>query len=609
MARVPSYDSMQEREAGLPGARVETVATPALLDAGAEQTGALGKSVENAGTAISQVQYHMVQRENHDAVFTSEASDKAAYLAYEADMRQNRQGNNAKGATEDTAKWWKERITKNVEGMNDAQKRLYTQRITGVQLQTIHTVGAYEGQQLEVAHDQAWNADKVNTINLAAATPTEGVVAATVTDLKRMNAYQGARKGWDAKVLQAENGKDVTNLHAQVIQTLARDNPTLASTYFKQHEMEINGAQRAEIGLFAQKATAARVGADTAAAEWTENGPQGDKDASNIDAMKANIRKKLKDDPFARDAALHEISQIDADRDKAIKARDSTRVATVNTLLMGGASLASVQQTPSWASLDGTEQRKIVEHEEAQKALKEGRDIQRLTREQLMKHVANIDIAMKLSDPDQLVGMERNQVINLRTTIGDESTQRLLDKWDAYTKSGTVLSEAKLDNDQFKSFAVRAGLDPNSTDTVMKQRIVDVRDKVERIIGSEQQARKKPLTRDEKDKIMQQELDNSVIQHNVLMFDAKVPAITLPDNKKATAYVNVNGREVRLSSIPMDYRAEITAARKSRGLPTSEQTIAELWVKKQDAIKAQRKLKIVPPNGPQVVQPDTGGSE
>jgi hypothetical protein len=53
----------------------------------------------------------------------------------------------------------------------------------------------------------------------------------------------------------------------------------------------------------------------------------------------------------------------------------------------------------------------------------------------------------------------------------------------------------------------------------MKKRIVDTRDKVERIIGSEQQAKKRPLTRDEKDKILQQQIDNTVIQHNAILLD------------------------------------------------------------------------------------------
>jgi hypothetical protein len=148
------------------------------------------------------------------------------------------------------------------------------------------------------------------------------------------------------------------------------------------------------------------------------------------------------------------------------------------------------------------------------------------------QHTAGIDIAMKLSDPEKLVTLTRNNIINLRTVIGNESTQKLLDKWDAYTKNGTLLSEGKLDNDQFNAFATRAGLDPNSKDDTMKKRIVDTRDKVERIIGSEQQAKKRPLTRDEKDKILQQQIDNTVIQHNAILLDKPCPRSRCPTTSR-----------------------------------------------------------------------------
>lgn len=581
MARVPTYDTPQEREAPLPNARVESVASPALFDAGADALSALGKGVVTAGVGAEQVAYHMRQRENADVLFSNESADKEAYLAYEAGVRQDRQGNSAKGVTTDTATWWKQRIDKNSENMTEEQQRLYKMRMMPVQLQSVHGVSQFEAHQLEVAHDQSWNADKSNTINLAAATPTPGVVATSVKEIQKFNAYQGARKGWSPEALQAENGKDITKLHAQAIQTLAKDSPTLAAAYFKEHEMEIDGSMRAEIGLFAQKATAAKVGAAAAQTEWEANGPKGDNDAASIDVMKKNLREKLKDDPFARDVALTELSHIDSDRDKSIKARDNNRQASVNTMLMNNIPLARVMQTPAWAALDGTEQKKIKEGHEAYLTT----SLDRLEHE---KTVRNVDIAMKLSDPEKLAAMTRNEVVNLLPVLGRENTQRLLEKWDLFTKGGTHLTEAKLDNDQFNAFATRAGLDPNTKNDAMKKQIVDTRDQVERIIASEQQNKKRPLTREEKDKILQQQIDNKVMQHNTIWRDEAKPVITLPDNKQSSAYVVVNGTEVRLSSIPADYRAQITAARRERGLPTTEKIVAELWMKKQATQKTKK---------------------
>lgn len=586
MATVPNYSLPQETERPDPGVRRESVASPAIFDAAANQTIALGKGIEAAGTGVAAIAYHMAQRENADVIFQHEAGDKAAYLAYEADLREKRQGQFAKGATTDTVNWWKDRISKNTEGMNGEQKRVYVQRATALQLQTLDTVSKFEGHQLEVAHDESWKADKVNTINLAAVNPQ--LVDANITEIKRLNAYQGARKGWDGAVLQAVNADDITNLHKQTIQTLVVKDPAAAETYYKAHEQEIKGSERAEIGLFAEKATAAAVGAKAAQAVWMTDGPKGDNDASNIDKMKGRIREELKANPLARDAALHEISQIDADRDKAIRARDANRTAQVNTLLMNGVPLAQVMQSPAWAALDGTEQRKLVLHEESISAQKESRAYTATLRKEHELNTAGLDTLIRLSDPEKLVSMSRDDVINLRTTIGAENTKALLSKWDAFTKNGTVLSEGKLDNDQFNVFAVRAGLDPNSKDDTMKKRIVETRDRVERIIGSEQQSKKRPLTRIEKDGVMQKLIDDTVIQHNAILRDTPMPAVALPFEKQAGAYVVVGGQEVRLSSIPADDRAAIIKARTSAGLPVTEKSIAEMWLKKQALKKPER---------------------
>lgn len=588
MPVVPTYNTPQETERALPGVRQESIVSPGLLDAGAEQMGAFGKSVTDAGSAMSSIAYHMGQRENADVLFRHEADDKAAYLNYEADVRKNRQGQYAKGVTTDTATWWKDRISKNVEGMgNSEQKRLYSQRATALQLQSLQGMSNFEGQQIEVAHDTSWKADKINTINLTAANPTDATVATSMSEIRKFNSYQAARKGWDANVLQAENEADITQLHQQVIQTLVATNKDQAKAYFDAHKGEIAGSQRAEIGEFAEKATAAATGAKVAQAVWGSAGPKGDNESSNIDQMKATIREQLKDNTFARDAALQEISQMDADRDKGIRARDNNRSAQVNELLMSGKSLAAVQQTPAWLALDGTERRKILEHEESIAATRENRANAAEARAERKLNTEGLDTMIRLSDPTRLVAMSRDEIINLRTTIGNENTKSLLNKWDALTKSGTHLAEAKLDNDQFNTFAVRAGLNPQGKSDDDKRRIQDTRDKVERIIAGEQQNKKRPLTRDEKDNILQKQIDNQVIQHNSVFFDKSVPAITLPANKQADAYVEVGKakQKVLLSQIPASFRLEATNARKTQGLPTSEAQLAELWLRNTGKMK------------------------
>jgi len=213
--QVPTYDNPQATPAPLPNARVESIASPALLDSRSVDQMAFGKSLQVAGTGLAAVAYDMQQRENADAIFKTEAQDKADYIQYEQDARTTRQGAYAKGLTTDTAAWWKDRISKNVDALdNDEQKRIYSKRATALQLQSISELSKFEGDQLEISHDQTWKADKINTINLAAANPAPDVVASSIADIKQMNAYQAARKGWTgqdgSKILQAVNAEDIT---------------------------------------------------------------------------------------------------------------------------------------------------------------------------------------------------------------------------------------------------------------------------------------------------------------------------------------------------------------------------------------------------------------
>lgn len=588
MPAVPTYNSPQEQEHALPGVRQESIVSPALLDAGAEQQGALGKGITDAGSGLAAISYHMEQRQNADVLFKSMAATKEAYIGYEAEVKKNRQGDGAQGITKDTAAWWKDHISKNVEGLaNDTQKRLYQQHATDLQLRSLDTMSNFEVQQTDVGQQQNYKADKANTTNLVAANPSDVMVTWGTKDIQKKNAYMAAQKNWSPELLEAVNTDDLTKLHQQVIQTLAASNPDKAVDYFNAHKEEIAGSQRAEIGGFAEKATAASIGGKLAQTIWSTDGPQNDTDPSNIDKMKARAREELKDKPFALETALHTLSQMDSDRDKGIKARDSNRTAQVNQLLLDGKSIAAVQQTPAWAALDGTERKKIIEHEKSVAASDESRAYTAEMRTEHRLNTEGLDKMIRLSDPEALVKMSRDEIINLRTSIGNENTKSLLNKWDALTKSGTHLTEAKLDTDQFKAFAQRAGLDITPSKDADKERLVTLRDRVERIIASDQQTKKRPLTRDEKDVILQKEIDNSVIQHNTIWPDKRVPAISLDTKDQTDAYVEVGPtkQKVVLSQIPAQFRQQAITARKAQGLPTSEAQLGELWLRNNGKMK------------------------
>src|SRR5581483_2158700 len=230
MATVPSYDIPQERAGALPQPNVNSVASGDLLGTGAAQQAQLGRNLQQTGESLADIAGRMQSREDADMLLRAETALNDSWVKYEAEA-QKREGRAAKGLTADTAKWWDD-TTKQVSDSlgNDRQRTMFIHRVAPRRFSSLETMSHFETAQLERSHDDAWLADKGSTKSAAAATPTEQGVTAAVEELRRLNAYQAARKGWEPQTQQAEQLKDTTDLHTQVIQQLARTNPMYAAS-------------------------------------------------------------------------------------------------------------------------------------------------------------------------------------------------------------------------------------------------------------------------------------------------------------------------------------------------------------------------------------------
>lgn len=597
------YDNSQVQQAPLPGARQESVASPGLMGGAADSQIALGSGALAAGTGLEAVAYHMQQKENLAKVQAATADYGNAVLNWKLDAEKNRTGAAAEGATGDFSDFHKkttEEISKTLG--NPAQREAFVLMAQKNGLSARHEVGTFEIMQMRKANADAYQSlSQTLTDQGAAAITSEAAVEAKDSMVNNVRAY-AATQNWPKETTDAELSKRLTGFHAQRIQQLARTDPDSATAYFKANEKEIAGSQRAEIGAFADKATAASTGAREAAVVWDTMGPKSDSDVSRIDQMEASLRKSLKDKPLALEVALKTVAQMDSARDKGIKAAEDGGKARVNEMLMAGMPLSRVMRTPEFAALK--DPRGFVLHEEniaaARSARAAAEESRAYTREQRVEHNLNtkgIDTAWTLSDPNRLMALSRDQVINLRPTIGTENTQHLLNKYDAYTKDAVKLSEAKVDNNQFNEFAARAGFKPYDTKAAEedKEKLNMVRDRVERVISNEQVRLKKTLSREEKDVIMQRALDDTVMQSRTFWFDKQVPAVNLLPDETKGAYVVVPGsggrgsqdREVQLSSIPANDRAQIVQALQKKNLPVTQREIARLWLKRKDAAAAQ----------------------
>jgi hypothetical protein len=251
MARVLTYDSLQQQERALPGARQETVASPSLFTAQADDTMAAGKALISAGADAGQVAVKLQEQRNADMLFQAETNAKAAYIEFENSVRE-RKGSAAWGATKDTEKFWDDTAKKHGELLeNDIQRKLFNQQVTKLKLQSTDSISKYELDQRRVSLNESGQASIVGSINLAAGavgTPDEmKTINAAKGDIDRRITALAKMNGWSPEYKEAYAAEKITNLHQQVLQNMADKNPDGAKLYYEANKAEINGTARDSI--------------------------------------------------------------------------------------------------------------------------------------------------------------------------------------------------------------------------------------------------------------------------------------------------------------------------------------------------------------------------
>ena len=134
-----------------------------------------------------------------------------------------------------------------------------------------------------------------------------------------------------------------------------------------------------------------------------------------------------------------------------------------------------------------------------------------------------------------------------------------------------------------KKAAIDAGLLPatgKANDNEVKafaqfERLVD--DRVRQFEATDLQGKRKANSQ-ELQQIIDGTLMDKVFVSRTGWLDREVIAGLAAPEDLTRAYVNVGGQEVRVAQIPANQRAVIASKLQSRGLPVTEQRIAELWV-------------------------------
>lgn len=620
MATVPVYES-QVQPRGLPGVRQDSVGSPALFASESDGLTNLSKGASDAGTGMMAVAAHMRDREDLTAVLGVEAARKQKMVEFHADMKKNRLGSNADGLVEDTRRWWDEASKEDFEQLKtDRQREVYKQRMSAAALQSMSTASEFQIAQQQVALSQSAKASIVASINSAASNPTASNVALEIDAIRRVNAARAAHEGWapgkDGKpsVLDVVNGEDITRLHREVLKNLP---PELARGYFEKHKDEIDGQHRDEIGKAAMRDTAEAVGQAAATQVIKEHGYE-----AGVDKLSTALREKFGTDTVTLKAAIASLKEQVGEFEHGATTRVNAAAARVNTLLAKGQPWSVVRQSAEFKDLldnhgprGVTLARSIDQHEESLNATRasraqaeSGRAYTEAARRQIdLTRAGQATYLDYLMNPEKIAALTSDQVINLRTVIGDDQTQRIAQMHVQLTKGADALQRAKLDNEAFKALVVGAGMDykpkPDSDDA---KRLITLKENVDMRLYAAAQALGRPLRPEEKQKEAKAAFDDTVRVPGFFSIggygatvggnsagDIPVSALTTEELAKAVIVVRTPAGKtlgrVRAIDMPPDFVNEAEAQLKRAGMPLSQRNVAEMWLKNSDKwLRARR---------------------
>jgi murein DD-endopeptidase MepM/ murein hydrolase activator NlpD len=181
-----------------------------------------------------------------------------------------------------------------------------------------------------------------------------------------------------------------------------------------------------------------------------------------------------------------------------------------------------------------------------------------------------------LRDPTK---WEASQLSQYRGKISENTYQRFYAQGNGPKAQDTVRA-ASFDNDMFESTMLRNNLpdlvDPKNPEK--KKEVINLREKFKVLIDAEQVARKRELSRDEKQSILDSILLDKAQVPGMLWGSTPTPVYKLTPEQAKDAFVIVGGQEVKLASIPVQQRATIIAKLNARGIRPTEAEIASLWV-------------------------------
>jgi hypothetical protein len=575
MPTVNAYGPRKVATEAIPGVRRTAAETPESEGAGFQQAraqalgqlGQVGSTVFGAARAVWQqhqeIRLQEIKRADDIAVLNAE-NQLATWentRIYGPTGALTQQGKNAFGLPEQVATEYQHQageigVTLGTERQRDAFQRVALQRGANLDL-TIrrHVYGEmqkYQGAEAQAGVENATNAAIANATDPRRV----GVELANAESIINTHAPQ---LGLGPEAVAEQIGKVRTTVHVGVIESLlAQDQAKGAQVYFEEMKGQINGEAYARIEKALETGTTQKAGLDASEQLWQTHGPKSDQDPINLDTMETAARQQFKDDPKTLDATIRYLRERKSGVDAARKDREEQTAGTVWVAASQGQSLAQITKMPEYLRLSGKEQVQIsdyvvhkAEHAvderrqaEAYAAAREGRAYQAEVRADQTARREQAELERTtwarywaIADPKVLNSVSEMQLNRMRGEMGDDHINRLIVAKRTLDNPETF-KNASLDNDMFKAVAKSAGIEAYKPKTEGEKALLgELQNAVEQRIINEQLARKRNLTRDEKETLMHSMVDERVLLSEWGTDPERVPAMVKSPEDRAHAYV------------------------------------------------------------------------
>lgn len=531
MPIVPTYQP-QVREQALEGGFQKTPDVSSDLNRA-------GQGLAMVGTAVA----YAAERDAQAKAADTESKITGEWLKWDAANRGKFRGENADGYAPAAEAWWKAAAETYGKELDPRARAIASQGLNTKRTQAMGNVVTFAGAEKERHADETYAADVNTTIQFGV---TSGDVASTAQQIRDKAAQIGARKGWTTEQVQAEAGKNLSAMHLAQITKLAETDATKAQEYYDANKAEVAFQNQARVEQVlkgeADNQFATQFAATNAALPLSEQL----KKAGEIT------------DPQRRDKTLLQVKNNYALVREAQVAQEKQFSDQAWQLVGRG------QRVPEaiLAGMDGKERVTLQEHVQARA-------------ERLAKGTpVNTNWKTYIDVREALARGEKVDLRGYTEKIGPAQMEQLLDIQGAASKGGTKQDSMLTDEGRINAALVGLGIDKKKHPETASRLTLEIDRRVR-----EASAVKggKDLTADEKQGIV-----DRVVMDKVYVdewgTDPQKPLVLLSPDEVKKAYVNVGGKNVPVSSVPVMDRRQIMKALQATGQQPTEQAIVEMYL-------------------------------